>query len=262
MERIVYYKRVTIGGTRYTIVTPEGMTNEEFSERVNFTRRLFGHSMYPRWLCARMLLGETLDILRRKGLLKYKVKKAANALIKEFDAFERLHTMDFDEDWIEVLSGSIAMQMKPKVDALRGAMGGILLKQKIKNYILYSYPLSVIVLAKEGAEFHDALMRKIKDKYKLDFSEVFQPLRGTKVIGCLHLLMSNIEDAVGERIERGIEVSDTMVDVYLQSLARIAYDDDVIAKAFKEAQEEVNERDFNENMIAEQLSDKYKVIRV
>lgn len=262
MEMTIYYKRVTIGGNRYTIVTPEGMTNEEFAERVNFTRRIFGHAMYPRWLCARMLLGETLDMLRRNGLLKHKIKKAANTLIKEFDAFERLHTMDFDEDWIEVMSGSMAMQMMPKVEGLRGAMGGILLNKKVKNYILYSYPLSVLVLAKEGAEFHDALMRKIKERFKLDFSEVFQPLRGSKLIGCLHLLMSSIEDAVGEVIERGIEVSDTMVDSCLQSLARIAYDDDLIKKAFKEAQEEVDERDFNENTIAELLSDKYKVVRI
>jgi hypothetical protein len=140
-------------------------------------------------------------------------------------------------------------------------MGGVLLKQKIKNYILYSYPMTVLVLAKEGVEFHDALMRQIKHRFGMDLSDVFQPLRGTQIIGCTHSLMSAIEDAVGERLERGIDVSDTLVDIQLQSLARLYYADKTIAKAFKDAQDECEARDFNQETIANQLSTKFKVTR-
>ena len=261
MEKTIYYKNVTIDGERYTIVTPTRMSNDEFSEKVNYVRRIFGYAIYPRWLATRMLLGDTCDMIKKNGIYKHRVKKAVKQLIKEFDAFEKLHTMDFDPDWIEVMSGSMAMQLRPKVNNLRGALGGLMMQHGIKNYILYSYPQAVCVLSREGTEYHDTLMKKVREKYGLDLREVFARLRGDKVLGCARALMSAIEDAVGERLPIGVNAAGTCAEVALDSLERSFYDDDILAKAFAEAQKECDERDLNEDMIAEQLSTKFNVKR-
>jgi len=203
-----------------------------------------------------------LDMLRKNGLFKHRVKGKANILIKEFDAFERLHTMDFDQDWIEVMSGSMATQLLPKLNTLRGAIGGIMLNLGIKNYILYSYPQVICILAREGVTHHDMLMAEVQEKYGLDFSEVFKPLRGDKIMMCSWSLMSAIEDVMGEELPSGVNAKNTQADRALKDFELSLYDDNFLSKAFGEAQEEVDARDFNENTIAEQLSTKFKVKRV
>lgn len=261
MEKTIYYKNVTIGGRRFRIFTPERMSNQDFSDKVNYVRRVFGYAMYPRWYAIRMLLGDTFDMLRKKGLLKHRVRKMANILTNQFNAFERLHTIDFDPDWIEVMSGSMAMQLQPKINTLRGAIGGVMLNLKMKNYILYSYPQTICILAREGVEHHDYLMKEVKDKYGLDFSEVFKPLRGDKVMMCAWSLMSAIEDAVGEVLPSGVDATKTYADKALRDFECALYDDKILAKAFDEAQDECEARDFNQDTIANQLSTKYKVTR-
>ena len=262
MERIVYYKDVTIGGKRYRIVTPTRMTNDEFTEKVNYVRRVFGYAMYPRWYAIRMLLGDTLDMLRKNGLYKHRVKQMAKTLLKEFDLFEKWHTIDFDEDWIEVMSGSMAMSLQPKLNTLRGSIGGVMLNLGLKNYILYSYPQTICTLTKEGVLHHDCLMEEVKQKFKMDFSDVFRRLRGDKVMMCAWSLMSAIEDAVGEKLPKAVDVTETCADKALRDFELALYDDKFLKKAFGEAQEECDERDFNENVIAEQLSQKFNVKRI
>lgn len=263
MQKTFYYKDITIGGKKFRIFTKEHISNEEFDDKLQYVRRVFGYAMYPRWYAIRMLLGDTCDMLRKNGLYCHRVKKMAKILIKEFDAFERLHTMDFDEDWIDVMSGSMAMQLQPKLAKLRGAIGGIMLNRGMKNYILYSYPQTICILAREGILHHDCLMEEVKEKYGMDLSQVFHPLRGDKVMMCAWSLMSAIEDAVKEKLPEGIDVTTTLcADKALKDFELALIDDKLLSKAFGEAQEECDMRDFNENTIADKLSQKYNVKRL
>jgi len=261
MERTIYYKSFSLGGRKYRIFMKEKMTNEEFSEKLNYVRRVFGYAMYPRWYAIRMLLCDTIDLLKRNGMFKHRVKSKANILSNEFDAFERLHTMDFDADWIEVMSGSMAMQLQSKLNTLRGAIGGIMMNIGMKNYVLYSYPQTICILAREGVAHHDCLMAEVREKYGIDLSEVFKPLQGEKIMMCAWSLMSAIEDVVGERLPSGVDATKTYADKALRDFERSLYDEKILAKAFGEAQDEVDERDFDTDTIAEQLSNKFKVKR-
>lgn len=262
MERIIYFKNVTIGGNKYRIFTPTQMTNEEFSDKVNYVRRVIGYALYPRWAATRLLLLSTYDMLRKRGIMKHRVKRAAKILNSEFDAFERLHVMDFDEDWIETLSGSISALVADKVNALRGAVGGVLMNNGIKDYAFYSYPETVCIMAQENVDRYNSLMREVRGKMKMDFSEVFIRLRGNKVLACAYSLMSAIEDAVGEPLPQGIDASKTSANVAMHSLENALFDDRILHKAFADAQEECDERDFKEDNIAEILSQKYNVKRL
>ena len=262
MEKTYYYKNVTIGGNKYTIFTPGKMSNEEFTDKVNHVRKIFGYTIYPRWLSTRMLLGDTFVMLRKNGLLRHRIKKAANTLSKELGSLERLHMMDFDPDWIEVMSGHVATKLQPKVNALRGALGGLMMQRGVKNYILYSYPQAICILSREGTEYHDTLMRQVKIKFGLDFSDVFAPLRGDKVLWCARQLMSAMEDVMGEKLPIGVDATGTSVEVALESLERAFYNDKLLSNAFAEAQRECEERDFDGDSIADLLSTKYNVKRV
>lgn len=259
MEATFYYKNVTIDGKRYKFYMRNQMSNEDFSDLVGFVRRIFSYAMYPRWLAAKMLLGDTYVMLRKKGCYKHRIRKAFNQLNKEFDAFEKLHKMDFDQDWIEVMSGSMATQLQPKITALRGSLGGIMMNLGIKNYILYSYPQAALVLAREGTEYHDALIKKVRERWGVDFTELYQPLRGDKVLGCCRSLMSAIEDTIGEELPKGVDATGTPAEIALRSLERAFYDDNMLAKAFNEAEQECKERDFNSETIANKLSEKFNV---
>ena len=262
MERIIYFKNVTIGGNKYRIITPTRMTNEEFSDKVNYVRRVIGYALYPRWAATRLLLLSTYDMVRKRGLMHHRVSRAAKILNKEFDAFERLHVMDFDEDWIEVMSGSMTAQVADKVNALRGAVGGVLMNNGIKDYAFYSYPETVCIMAQENVDRYNSLMREVRGKMKMDFSEAFIRLRGNKVLACAYSLMSAIEDVVGEPLPMGLDASQSSANVAMHSLENALFDDRILHKAFSDAQEECDERDFKEDNIAEILSQKYNVKRL
>lgn len=159
------------------------------------------------------------------------------------------------------MSSSMVTQLLPKANALRGGIGGVMMQYNIKNYIIYSYPQATCVLAREGTIRHDELMDEAKEKYGLNLSEVFRPLKGEKVYACLMSLMSAIEDVVGEKIPHGVSAEGTSAEVALISLERALRNDNVLSKAFGEAKEECDERDFNAETIAEKLREKYKVIK-
>lgn len=262
MTQTIYYKTVTIGGNKYRIITPTQMTNEKFAEKVNYIRRVIGYALYPRWAATRMLLLSTYDMLRKRGIMKHRVNHAAKILNKEFDAFERLHVMDFDEDWIEVMSGSLSAQVADKVNALRGAIGGVLMNNGIKNYAFYSYPETVVIMCQENVDRYNSLMREVREKFKMNFADVFIRLRGNKVLACAYSLMSAIEDAVGEPLPMGLDATESSANVAMHSLENALFDDRILHKAFSEAQEECEERDFKEDNIAEILSQKFKVKRL
>lgn len=261
-EVTIYYKNFTLGGKTFRVMTPGKMSNEDFSSKVEYVRRVFSYHMYPRWAVIRELLRQTYDMLRKNGMMKHGIKRRANILDKEFDAFEKLHTMDFDPDWVDVMASSMVTQLLPKANALRGAIGGVMMQKGMKNYVLYSYPQTVLVLAREGTIHHDYLIEEAKEKFRLNLSEVFRPLKGEKVLACCMGLMSAIEDAISERLPEGVSAEGTSAEVALISFERALCSDELISKAFGEAKEECDERDFNADTIAKRLSDKFKVTRV
>lgn len=262
MQRTTYYKTFHLGDQKHTVMMSKQMSNEEFLNKLLYIRRLFGYAMYPRWFAIRMFLGDVFEMLKRNNLWKHKVKKAANILIKEFDAYEKMHTSDFDEEWIEVMASTMTESVLPKINEIRGSIGGILMNHGIKHYILYSYPETICILANEGVVHHDMLMQEVKIGYKMDLTKVFKPLRGIKVLASAYSLMSAIEDAVGEQLPMGVDARGTGADEKLRALERILVDDELLRKAVSEAAEEVGEFDQNPDDVANKLREKFNVKRV
>ena len=262
MQRTTYYKTFHLGDQKHTVTMSKPMSNEEFLNKLLYIRRLFGYAMYPRWFAIRMFLGDVFDLLKKNGLWKHRVKKKAQELVKEFDAFEKMHTSDFDEEWIEVMASTMTESVLPKINELRGSVGGVLLREGVKNYILYSYPETVCILANEGVVHHDMLMQEVREGYKLNLDDVFRPLRGNKVLASAYSLMSAIEDVIGEPLPMGVDARGSGADEKLKALERILVNDTLLRKAVSEAADEVAERDQTTDDVAERLSEKFNVKRV
>lgn len=262
MQRTTYYKTFHIGDHKHTVAMSKPMDNEEFIDKLLYIRRIFGYAMYPRWFAIRMFLGDVFEMLKKNGLWKHRVKKKAQELIKEFDAYEKMHTSDFDEEWIEVMSSTMAESVLPKINELRGSIGGVLMNNGVKHYVLYSYPETVCILANEGVAHHDILMQEVREGYKMDLKEVFKPLRGLKVLASAYSLMSAIEDAIGESLPMGVDARGTGADEKLKALERILVNDDLLRKAVADAADEVGAWEQDTDELAATLSEKFKVKRL
>lgn len=262
MKRTTYYKTFRLGDKKHTVMMNKRMSNDEFLNKLLYIRRLFGYAMYPRWFAIRMFLGDVFEMLKKNNLWKHKVKKAANILIKEFDAYEKMHTSDFDEEWIEVMASTMTESVLPKINELRGCIGGVLMNNGIKHYVLYSYPETVCILANEGVVHHDMLMQEVREGYKMDLKDVFKPLRGLKVLASAYSLMSSIEDAIGEPLPMGVDARGTGADEKLKSLERILVNDELLRKAVSDAADEVGAWEQDTDELAEKLSEKFNVKRL
>lgn len=262
MEQTIYYKTFTLGNKRHTITMREKMSNEDFMEIIFYIRRLFGYAMYPRWCATRLFLSEVINVLKKNNLYKHKIKKRANELLHEFDKYEKMHIKDFDEEWMEVMSSNMSNKLLPKINELRGEIGGVLLRHNIKNYILYSYPETVCVMANEGVAHFDMLMQEIREKYKMDFKEVFLPLRGYKVLASSYSLVCAIEDVIGEKLPMGIEARNTLANEKLKQIERLLVNQDAIQGAIKEACDVIDERELNQDDLFDRLSEKFNTKKV
>lgn len=256
LNKTYYYKTFYIGGVKYKAYMEEKMSNDEFNEIVFYVRRIFGYAMYPRWFCARIFLSEVLEVLKRNGLYKHKIRQKANILLKEFDAFEKVHKIDFDEEWMDLLGGEMANKIMPKINDLRGAVGGVLMQQGVKNYILYSYPETLCIICDEGVIHHDMLMKEVEEKFKINFGNLFSRLRGEKVLASSYSLMCAVEDLVKEPLPSGVDARGSGADIKLRSLERALVDEDVIRKSINGA---YNEMGIPNEKIAEILGAKYNV---
>ena len=271
-----YVKHITLCGERYDVECYRHIDNEEFEDVLLYTRRLIGYCMYPRWLCIRMFMAEVLEVLRRNHLWRCGVKRWGKELCAVWDAFERRHVMDFDVDFIDVMSGSISARVLPKLDELRGAIGGVLLREGVENYLVYSYPETLVVLCQNSVSHYDAMMCEVKEEYGVDFSKVFVHLRGDRILGASYKLLCEVEDAVGETLPTGVDATGTGADSKLHSFERMLVDPSIIRNGIIDAVnelpkdraalaegvlKEIGEVDDGDD-IAKRLGGKYKVSKL
>lgn len=272
-----YVKHITLCGERYDVKCYRSVDNIEFEDILLYTRRLLGYCMYPRWCAIRMYMAEVLEVLRRNRLWRWGVKRWGKELCVAYDAFERRHVMDFDEDFIDVMSGSVSSRVLPKLDELRAAIGGVLLREGVHNYVVYSYPETLVVLCQNSVSHYDAMMGEIVEKYGIDFSNVFVHLRGDRILGASYKLLCEIEDVVGEKLPVGVDATGTGADAKLHSFERMLVDPTVIRNAIVDAVgempkdkvelsrkvlEEIGVELDKSDGIAETLGAKYKVSKL
>ena len=272
----ISYKIITVNHNKFSIPMTRSIPNDEFEELIYFVRRLMGYVVYPRWFAARMFLAECIEITRRKGIYKQNVKRQTKALLAAMDALERKHVIDFDEDFIDVMSAHMAGEAMPQINTLRGSIGGILMHHNLKQYIYYSYPETFLVLANDNMRCWRQVLDEITEKHGADFTDVFKPLEGAKVKAVGQLWLDAIESAIGEPIPMGINGEDDIATSHLVKLDRMMIDYSKMKDAFLESYNELPQakKDLTEpfirnlqeeksnthkNEIVAELSKKYKV---
>ena len=260
----------TMNGVKYVVPSREILTLETFSPRLYFTRRLLGYIVYPRWFITRAFLSEVIEMLKRNNMYKHELKKAIKNLIADFDSLERKHLEDFDKEFVEVMAASLCNKGLKKVNEIRGSLGGAMMNNGVKNYVLYSYPYTLLNLAYDNMVTYDRCMEQVTKKYGVDFTDVFIPLKGEKIYYSILNVMKIFVRRMGEKIGH-IDFEKTGCIQKLNSLNVTLLDEGNLKKAFDEAHEEVQD-DAREELdawmgifsetkegFAETLSEKYNV---
>ena len=143
---IGHHVHFTMNGVKYSVPSQYHLTSEEFCPMLYYTRRLLGYVVYPRWFITRMFLSEVIEMMKKNKFYKFEIKKITGNMLKEFDLLESQHLQDFDREFVEVLAASLSNLGMKKVNELRGSVGGVLMKSGMKQYVLYSYPYTLINL--------------------------------------------------------------------------------------------------------------------
>lgn len=276
---LTYHKvRFRLGGTEHIITTPRPVSFEELSGMLYYTRRLIGYTVFPRWSLARLFLADVVRTFMNQEIYKHELKKAAKAAISELDALEIRHAMEFDKDFIDIMTNSMSNKAIGKLNELRGSIGGALMNSGMKNYVLCSYPYTFLNLCYDNISHYDNCMKQVKERYELDLSKVFGNLRGSKTYALAHKMLTEYIKVTGEDIPKTMDYNNTGCIDKLNSVSRILLDAKNLHDAFMEAYNEMPEdkRDLVEEAMSiwldeddkdgkekviDKLSQKYKVTK-
>ena len=265
-------RKIKRKGVPYNIGSTKGVTDEELIDMLYYARRFIGYVVYPRWASVRTLLAEVIEVTRRNGLYKHRLKKALKDAVAEIERLEREHMDDFDKDFIEVLGGSVTAKALKKMNEVRGAVGAMMMHHGVKNYVLYSHPYNFTNLCYDNTIVYDRALNAVRDRFNVDLSDVFRDLRGDKAYNAALKVMDEYILAVREDIPR-LEWKDSLAQKRLNELEKLTLSDDTVRAAILEAYEELPQEKkewvkpavtpwVEEEDITERLSEKFKVSKI
>lgn len=266
-----YNVKFRMWGRDYKVPSEKHYSEHDFQAWLFYARRLIGYVVAPRFCLIRLYTSEVIETIRKHGLYKHQIKRNLNLLVQELDSLEQRHKRRINEDFMEVMTNAMAGKGMVKTNELRGAMGGAMLNKGVQNYILYSYPYTLMQLIYDTKDTYAACMEKIRMICGIDFTNAFIDFRGDTAYQLSYKAMLSIVQQVGEKIPR-LEMSS--VSEKLNGLARIMMNEENMHDAFQEAADEVSgelpvdvrmmdvwidEEEQEKEDITNKLKDKFKV---
>lgn len=252
---------------QYRVPATRRMQEGEFYRYLFFARQMIGYVVAPKIALCRLYFGEVMEMLRKRGICRQEVKKAANSLISELDRLERLHTRGLDNEFMEIMTSSMAGKALSKTNELRGAIGGALMNAGVKEYVFYSYPYTVMELLHEGVCAYNSVMGCVFDRCGIRLDEPFHEFMGDAAYQKSILLMQRVVDVIGEKIPR-VDFSKSGAIAKVDAIGTMMLNMENLQDAYKEAVEEIGEKQSmvmdvwgNNDEIADTLSQKYNVKR-
>ena len=232
------YIKFRLWGEPKAIPSSRRMSEEEFESYLFCARRMLAYVVAPRMCLVRLFLAEVIEKIRNKGIYRHKVKKATNELIACVDKLESLHRRNIDEEFMDLMTNSVAGNAIEKVNEFRGAVGGSMLQKNIKNYIFYSYPYALMNLCYDTVASYKACMDAVKTRTGIDFTDAFIAFRGEKAYLLSRELMLQVMYAIGEKLPK-LEFETSGAAAKLDSVGRAMTNLDVFKEAYKFAENEM-----------------------
>lgn len=227
-------------GKIYRVGSTNNVSDQELIDMLYYTRRFIGYVVYPRWTSVRILLSEVIEITKRNGIYKHKLKQALKEAITEIERLENAHMEDFDRDFIEVLGGAVTAKALSKMNEARGALGAMMMHQGVKNYVLYSHPYNFMNLCYDNTIVYDRALNAVADRFNVDFSDVFRELRGDKAYNASLKVLDEYIRAVREPIPH-LKWDNSLALTKLNELEKITLSDVTVKNAIFEAYNELPE---------------------
>lgn len=233
-----YNVKFRMWGCDYKVPSSKYYGEKDFNAWLFYARRLIGYVVAPRFSLIRLYFGEVVEMLKKRGIYKHKVKQATKALDQELSRLEQRHKRRIHEDFMDVLTNALAGKGLAKTNELRGAMGGAMMVAGVKNYIFYSYPYTLMELLYDTKDVYGGCMDKIRSNCGIDFTTAFVEFRGDNAYMLSYKLMCAVVDTIKEDIPR-IDLEASGAVDKINALGRILLDINNMQSAFKEAAGEV-----------------------
>lgn len=244
MKNKSYYQgkiiNFTLDGTRYSIKANKQVGQKELENATNQTRKMLGYIVYPRWYIMRSYLSDVIEMFKKNNIYKHQIKKLIGEIIKAFDSLEVRHYRGYDSTFLEVMSGRLLKVSLNKIKDIRGSIGGVLMNNGIKNYVLYSYPYFLVNLCYDNLLTYDFSMKKAEEAFGINLSEVFLNLKGEDIYDLTVKLMKEFIKVMGEDVS-GISLDDANCLAKFEAFDRIVTDEKNLNEAFQEAYSEIPE---------------------
>lgn len=233
-------RKIKRRGVPYNVGSTMGVSDDELIDMLYYARRFIGYIVFPRWASVRTLLAEVIEMTKRNGLYRHRLKQALKEAAREIERLELAHMDDFDRDFIEVLGGSVTAKALKKMNEVRGAVGAMMMNNGVKNYVLYSHPYNFTNLCYDNTVVYDKTLEAIKNRFNVDFSDVFMELRGDKAYNAALKMMDEYIRAVREDIPH-LDWKDSLAQMRLNELEKMTLSDETVRAAILEAYEELPE---------------------
>ena len=244
MRRNYFYQgriiSFTLDGKKYSIKTNKHVGQEELEDVTNQTRKMLGYIVYPRWYIMRSYLSDVIGMFKKNNIYKHQIKKLISDIIKAFNSLEARHYKGYDPTFLEVMSGHLLKVSLDKINDIRGSIGGVLMNNGIKNYVLYSYPYFLVNLCYDNLLTYDFSMKKAEETFGINLSEVFLDLKGDNIYTLVVKLMHEFIKVMGEDVS-GISLDDANCLAKFETFNKIITDEKNLNEAFKEAYSEIPE---------------------
>lgn len=137
---------------------------------------------------ARLAISDGIAAIKKAGLYKQKTKQLCNETVRRQEEYESVHNSNFGDRlglWLDYLDGA-EEEYRKHIFILYNAVKMALDKRQQKNTELKAILECGLICAKLAVGQFDALMRDMREKYGVDYTQIFIKGRYTNPLYSWH----------------------------------------------------------------------------
>ena len=164
------------------------LTTDKYMDGYNRTRSLVNVMIGVANEVARLAISDGIDAIKKAGLYKQKTKQLCNETVRRQEEYESVHNSNFGDRlglWLDYLDGT-EEEYRKHIFILYNAVKMALDKRLQKNAELKAILECGLICAKLAVGQFDALMRDMREKYGVDYTQIFIKGRYTNPLYSWH----------------------------------------------------------------------------
>lgn len=170
MER---YIKVNVFDRESYVYAPDNVTRESLEEALDYTFTLLCNSCYAENVATDIMLLLTNDILVKKSVFRFGVKKHFKEFQKSLRNIIHIYQHYMNDDYYYEYSSIIYEKLEPKIEKLRKAIESKLRNLKVNNAYISSYLIILYNMMTQNTNTFTRVMEIVKRRYSVDLTSQF-----------------------------------------------------------------------------------------